>query len=144
MAALRSWLISELGLTVLPPVEGSTTPTAVGDGEEDTDAVPRIEPDPRDPPSEPFQTRRLVPASAPHVPQGGTTGLLRRALRRPHLASPLCPAVARGVPGHWLAGWLPVESSAPDVGLPPASRSPNHIHPGEEVNDVRCRTATGR
>ncbi|MGH3889064.1 MAG: hypothetical protein ACRDSZ_21335 [Pseudonocardiaceae bacterium] len=59
---LRSRLISELGLTDLLPAQGSANPTAVGDLGDDTDVVPRIEPDPR---SERFQTPAVSPPLAP-------------------------------------------------------------------------------
>ncbi|MGH3589785.1 MAG: hypothetical protein ACRDZY_16110 [Acidimicrobiales bacterium] len=62
---LRTRLISELGLTDLPPAQGSTNPTAAGEVEDDTDVMPRIEPDPSDPPGEPFQTPTVSPPLPP-------------------------------------------------------------------------------
>ncbi|MGH3842742.1 MAG: hypothetical protein ACRDS0_15045, partial [Pseudonocardiaceae bacterium] len=61
---LRSQLVSELGLTDLPPAQGSATPTAAGDAGDDTDVLPRIEPNPSDPQSERVQT----PAVSPPLP----------------------------------------------------------------------------
>jgi hypothetical protein len=61
---LRSLLVSELGLTDLPPAQGSATPTAAGDPG-DTDVLPGIEPDPSDPRSEPVQTPAVPPPLPP-------------------------------------------------------------------------------
>ncbi|MGH3779667.1 MAG: hypothetical protein ACRDRO_03280 [Pseudonocardiaceae bacterium] len=90
---LRSRLIRELGLTDLPPAQGSTNPTAAGDVGGDTDVVPRIEPDLSDPRSEPFLTPTVSPPLPPRrLPRVGRSDPTTRCIPG------RSPAITLGIP----------------------------------------------
>lgn len=72
---LRSRLVCELELTDLPPAQHSATPATTHDLG-DTDVLPRLEPDPTDPRTEPLQTSAVPsPLPPPRCPRAGRPDL---------------------------------------------------------------------
>jgi hypothetical protein len=111
---LLSRLVCELGLTDLPPAQDSATHTAARDLG-DTDVLPRAEPDPSDPRTEPFQTPAVPPPLPPRQAGQMPTGCGRRRHRTSGSRSaPL--SLSSAVTGHWTRHGL--------VEMPPGALGP--------------------